>query len=308
MRIRELLSTGRPSFSFEFFPPKTDEGLDALRRTVHALRELQPTYVSVTYGAGGSTRDRTVELVTEIQRENPFQAMAHLTCVGSSRADLVAVLDRLAAGGVENVLALRGDPPKGAAKFEPAPDGFRYASELAAFIRSGYRFCLGGACYPEVHPECTNGDGVRDARRDMENLKKKIDAGVEFLVTQLFFDNNHYFDFVARARAAGIGVPIIPGIMPITNVDQVKRFTTMCGATIPQSLLDELERVKEREDAVLSLGVAYATAQCLDLLQKGAPGIHFYTLNKSAATRTILTAIRTIWPPAREPAGSTKAV
>jgi len=304
MRIRELLSTGRPSFSFEFFPPKTDEGLESLRKAVQSLRELQPTYVSVTYGAGGSTRDRTVELVTEIQRENPFQAMAHLTCVGSSRSELTQVLERLSVGGVENVLALRGDPPRGQSHFEPAPDGFRYASELAAFIRSGYRFCLGGACYPEVHPECTNGDGRRDARRDLDNLKKKLDAGVEFLVTQLFFDNNHYFDFVARARAANIGVPIIPGIMPITNVEQVKRFTTMCGAAIPQSLLAELERVKESEETVLSLGVAYATAQCLDLLQKGAPGIHFYTLNKSAATRTILTAIRTIWPPARQPAGS----
>lgn len=306
MRIRELLSTGRPSFSFEFFPPKTDEGLEGLRKTVQSLRDLQPTYVSVTYGAGGSTRDRTVELVAEIQRENPFQAMAHLTCVGSSRSDLTAVLDRLATAGVENVLALRGDPPKGTTQFEPAPDGFRYANELAEFVKSKYRFCLGGACYPEVHPECTNGDGRRDAVRDMANLRKKIDAGVEFLVTQLFFDNQQYFDFVARARAAGIGVPIIPGIMPITNVEQVKRFTNMCGATIPQSLLDELERVKESEDAVLSLGVAYATAQCLDLVQKGAPGIHFYTLNKSAATRTILTAIRTIWPPAREPAGQSK--
>lgn len=302
MRIRELLSTGRPSFSFEFFPPKTDDGLVSLKQTVLSLRDLRPTYVSVTYGAGGSTRDRTVDLVTQIQREHPFEAMAHLTCVGSSRDDLRQVLDRLAAAGVENVLALRGDPPRGATSFTPAADGFAYASELAGFIRKNYAFCLGGACYPEVHPECVDGDGRRDARRDLENLKRKIDAGVEFLVSQLFFDNHAYFEFVARARAAGIGVPIIPGIMPITNVEQVKRFTTMCGASIPTHLLEELERLKDNEDAVLSLGVAYATAQCLDLLQKGVPGIHFYTLNKSAATRTILTALQTIWPPAKEPA------
>ncbi|MCK6456592.1 MAG: methylenetetrahydrofolate reductase [NAD(P)H] [Phycisphaerae bacterium] len=302
MRIRELLGTGRPSFSFEFFPPKTEEGLHSLRQTILSLRELSPTYVSVTYGAGGSTRDRTIELVSEIQREQCFEAMAHVTCVGASRTELAAVLDRLAAGGIENVLALRGDPPRGSATFVPAADGFSHASELAAFIRSRYPFCLGGACYPEVHPECVDGGGRRDAVRDLENLRRKVDAGCEFLITQLFFDNNAYWDFVARARAAGIGVPILPGIMPITNVEQVRRFTSMCGATIPQLLLDELDRLKDDEDAVLSLGVAYATAQCLELLQRGAPGIHFYTLNKSAATRTILTAIRTMWPPARRPA------
>lgn len=308
MRIRELLSTGRPSFSFEFFPPKTDEGVESLRRAIHALRDLSPTYVSVTYGAGGSTRDRTIELVAEIQREQAFEAMAHLTCVGSSQAELAGVVRRLADAGVENVLALRGDPPKGQTTFVPAADGLSFASELAGFVKSRFpAICLGGACYPEGHVECVDGSGRRDVGRDLEHLRHKIDAGVEFLITQLFFDNQAYYDFVARARAAGIGVPIIPGIMPITNVDQVKRFTSMCGATIPQSLLDELEQVKDREDAVLSLGVAYATAQCLELLQRGAPGIHFYTLNRSAATRTILSAIRTIWPPARTPAGGRRA-
>lgn len=302
MRIRELLSTGRPSFSFEFFPPKTDDGLASLRQAILSLRELSPTFVSVTYGAGGSTRDRTVELVTEIQAAHRFEAMAHLTCVGASREETRHVLDRLHAAGIENVLTLRGDPPKGSDTFTPSPDGFRYASELAAFVRSSYPLCLGGACYPEGHVECVDGDGRRDLRRDLDNLKAKVAAGCEFLITQLFFDNNAYFDFVSRARQAGIGVPILPGIMPITNVDQVRRFTSMCGANIPQSLLDELDRLKDKEDAVLSLGVAYATAQCLELLQRGAPGIHFYTLNKSAATRTILTAIRTIWPPARTPA------
>lgn len=302
MRIRELLSTGRPSFSFEFFPPKTDTGLEQLRESVRALRDLKPTYVSVTYGAGGSTRDRTIELVAEIQRHYGIEAMAHLTCVGASREEIAAVLDRLRSARVDNVLALRGDPPKGQEKFEQVPGGFRYADELAAFIKSSQPFCLGGACYPEGHVECLGADGQRDLTKDLENLQRKVDAGVEFLITQLFFDNQAYFDFVARARAVGIGVPIIPGIMPITNVDQVRRFTQMCGASIPQTLLQELDRLKGNDDAVLSQGVAYATAQCLDLLQRGAPGIHFYTLNKSSATRTILTALRTIWPPAARPA------
>jgi methylenetetrahydrofolate reductase (NADPH) len=302
MRIRELLSTGRPCFSFEFFPPKSDEGLASLRQSILSLRELSPTFVSVTYGAGGSTRDRTVELVTEIQRGQGIEVMAHLTCVGASRDDIRQVLDRLMTAGIDNVLALRGDPPRGEVNFVPAPDGFQYAEELAAFIRASYPFCLGGACYPEVHVECVDDCGRRDAARDLENLKRKVAAGCEFLITQLFFDNQYYFEFVDRARRAGIGVPIIPGIMPITNVEQVRRFTTMCGATIPQSLLDELDRLKDDPAAVLSLGVAHASAQCLELLQRGAPGIHFYTLNKSAATRTILTALRTIWPPAKWPA------
>lgn len=302
MRIRELLSTGRPCFSFEFFPPKTDAGLEQLRQSVRALRDLSPTFVSVTYGAGGSTRDRTIELVAEIQRHYGVEAMAHLTCVGATREEIAVVLERLRQGGVDNVLALRGDPPKGQEKFTAVEGGFRYADELTEFIRESYPFCIGGACYPEGHVECVRKDGARDLDTDLVNLQRKVDAGAQFLVSQLFFDNQVYFDFVARARAAGIAVPIIPGIMPITNVDQVRRFTQMCGASIPDTLLVELDRLKDNEEAVLSQGVAYATAQCFDLLQRGAPGIHFYTLNKSAATRTILTALRTIWPPARRPA------
>lgn len=296
MQIRSLLSTGRPSFSFEFFPPKTEQGRDQLLEAVAALRELKPTYVSVTYGAGGSTRDLTVELVGRIKQEYGIETMAHLTCVGSSRAELGGVLGRLSALGVQNVLALRGDPPRGETTFTPAPDGFSYASELTAFIRKSFPFCIAGACYPEKHVECDS------AERDLQHLREKVDAGAEFLITQLFFDNQKYFDFAARVRAMGIGIPIIPGIMPITNVEQVERFTRMCGATIPPTLLAELHRLRDKPEAVLSLGVAHATAQCLELMQKGAPGIHFYTLNKSAATRTILTAIRTVWPPAMQPA------
>ena len=302
MRIRELLSTGRPSFSFEFFPPKTDEGLESLRESIRALRDLDPTFVSVTYGAGGSTRDRTIELVSEIQRHYGVTAMAHLTCVGAGREEISQVLDRLRQAHVTNVLALRGDPPKGEEAFTAPEDGFAYASELTAFVKERGEFCVGGACYPEGHVECVGATGGRDLDRDLANLLKKTENGAEFLISQLFFDNNAYFDFVARARRAGIGIPIIPGIMPITNVDQIKRFTTMCGTSLPATLIREMEKFRDDRNAVLSQGVAYATAQCFDLLQRGAPGIHFYTLNKSNATRTILTALRTIWPPAMRPA------
>lgn len=294
MRIRELLATGTPSFSFEFFPPKTEEGGHHLLEIIESLRDLRPTYVSVTYGAGGSTRDLTIDLVRRIKSRFGIETMAHLTCVGSHRDELAATLGRLRESGIDNVLALRGDPPKNQPQFERVEGGFGYASELTAFIREGkWEFCVAGACYPEGHTEATCLDA------DIENLKRKVEAGAEFLITQLFFDNQRYYDFVQRARTAGIGVPIIPGIMPITNVDQVERFTKMCGASIPNPLLEELHRLRSNPDAVLSLGVAHATAQCLDLLQRGALGIHFYTLNKSAATRTILTAIRTVLPALR---------
>ena len=298
MRIRELLSCGRPCFSFEFFPPKDESGFDQLRRTLASLRELHPSFVSVTWGAAGSTRRQTIELVTHIRKDYGIEAMAHITCVGSGRDEIREVLQRVGAAGIENVLVLRGDPPRGSHLFQPHPDGFPYANELIDFAREHFDFCLGGACYPEKHIEAPSTD------IDIYNLKRKVESGCEFLITQLFFDNQTYFDFVARVRALGIGVPIIPGIMPITNVDQVERFTNICGATIPPSLRSELRLLQEDPHAVLSLGVAYATAQCLELLQRGAPGIHFYTLNKSPATRTILKAIQTVYPPARTPAGS----
>jgi methylenetetrahydrofolate reductase (NADPH) len=298
MRIRELLTTGRPSFSFEFFPPRDEQGFVQLRESLASLRELRPTYVSVTYGAGGSTRQRTIELVTNLRAEYGIEAMAHLTCSGASRSELLGLLECLDEAGVENVLALRGDAPEGTGDFAPHPEGFSHACELAAFAKKYFNFCLGGACYPEKHVEAP------DPATDLDNLRTKVDAGCEYLITQLFFDNQKYFDFVGRARAAGIGVPIIPGIMPITNFKQVERFTRMCGASIPEPLLEELRRLQDDHHAVLSLGVAHATAQCLELLHRGAPGIHFYTLNRSPATRTILTALRTGYPPARYPAGS----
>jgi methylenetetrahydrofolate reductase (NADPH) len=285
MRISQALATQRPFFSFEFFPPRTDEAQQHLLETARTLRGLRPAFVSVTYGAGGSTRARTVEVAKQIQKDVGINVMAHVTCVGSSRADLRGVLNELEAAGIENVLALRGDPPKDAAVFETVPGGFAYASDLVAMVERNYHFCIGGACYPEKHIEAASLD------EDLYNLKRKVDAGAEFLITQLFFDNDKYFAFVERARSIGITVPILPGIMPITNFEQIQRFTAMCGATIPPKLIAELELRRDEPKAVEELGVAYATLQCTDLLRRGAPGIHFYTLNKSPATRAIVSAL-----------------
>ena len=279
----------RRLFSFEFFPPKTEAGEQALERTIRDLAELAPAYVSVTYGAGGSTRAKTVDLVQWIEREAGVTAMAHLTCVGASQEEIAGVLDRLVEGGIENVMVLRGDPPAGQATFQRTPGGFSYASDLVGFIRKRYgdKLCLGGAGNPEGHVEC------RDLDRDIAHLKAKVDAGLDFVVTQLFFDNRVYFDFVARARAAGIRVPLVPGLMPIRTVAGIERMTTLSGASIPGSLRAELERCRHDDAAVSALGIAQTTAQAVELLHGGAPGIHFYTLNQSPATRVILTALKT---------------
>jgi len=287
MKIRNRLNPSDPCFSFEFFPPKSDEGVNNLLKTLAELAPLEPGFVSVTYGAGGSTRDKTVELVSRIKRETGIEAMAHLTCVGHTREELRDMLRRLAEAKVDNVLALRGDPPQGQTTFEPVEGGFRHATELVRFIREeDFNFCLGGACYPEGHVETVSRD------EDLRHLKAKVDAGLDFVVTQLFFDNAFYFDFVERARRVGINIPIVPGIMPITNFEQVHRFTRMCGATVPMRLGLQLERVKDQPEAVMQLGVAHATVQCMELLSRGVPGIHFYTLNKSPATRMIVSALR----------------
>ena len=290
MFIRDFLSSGAPSISFEFFPPKSDESAAQLERTISDLRPLEPSFVSVTWGAGGSTREKTIDIVSRIRRDTGIEAMAHLTCVGAAREEIGSILNRLIAAGVENVLALRGDPPKGQSAFAAAAGGFRYASELTAFIREahGRRLCVGSAAYPEKHPECGN------PAVDLNNLKRKVDEGLDFLITQLFFDNRHYWDFVERARTAGITIPIIPGIMPITNASQIEKFTVSCGATLPFKLAAELDRRRNDAQAVMQLGVAYATSQCIDLLTSGAPGIHFYTLNRSHATRDIFKALGTM--------------
>ncbi|MEP7050686.1 MAG: methylenetetrahydrofolate reductase [NAD(P)H] [Pseudomonadota bacterium] len=286
MKITATLAAKTPAFSFEFFPPKDEAGVDRLFETIARLQPYDPAYVSVTYGAGGSTRRLTVDLVTRIKREVGLEAMAHLTCAGATRSELESVLEQLKEGGIDNVLALRGDPPKGETSFVKADGGFGYASELTEFIRSSYDFCLAGACYPEAHPEAPS------AEVDLQNLKRKVDAGVQVLVTQLFFDSKDYFSFVARARAAGITVPIIAGIMPITNVSQIKRFTAMCGASIQGPLLARLDAAGSDPVAVQAVGVEHATAQCRELLAGGAPGIHFYTLNRSPATVEVLDRLR----------------
>jgi methylenetetrahydrofolate reductase (NADPH) len=287
MRIDEIIAAGEgPVFSFEFFPPKTAEGEANLFRALQELRPLEPAFVSVTWGAGGSTREKTIQIVSRIHADHGLEAMAHFTCVGSTVEDLHAALRQMEAAGIENVLALRGDPPRGQAEFVATEGGLAHAADLAALVAQSYPFCLVGACYPEVHPEAP------DLPTDLEWLRGKVAAGARVLITQLFFDNAAYFDFVDEARAAGIEVPIIPGLMPITNADQIKRFTLMCGATIPDALRDALDQRRGDDEAVVELGVSYATGQAAELLAGGAPGIHFYTLNRSPATRAILSALQ----------------
>jgi methylenetetrahydrofolate reductase (NADPH) len=287
MRIDEIIeSSGEPVFSFEFFPPKTPEGEATLRETLALLGDLAPSFVSVTYGAGGTTRARTVEITKWIKQELGIEAMAHLSCVGEPVERLREILDEIGEAGIENVLALRGDAPRGETEWKPHPGGLKYSTELAALISEDYGYCIGAACFPEVHPEAA------DLASDLRFLKEKVAAGARFLVTQLFFDNELYFDFVREARAVGIDVPIVAGIMPITNFKQITTITGMCGATIPPGVMAELERRADDPDAVLQFGVAYAAQQCADLLRRGAPGIHFYTLNRSPATRAILSSLK----------------
>jgi methylenetetrahydrofolate reductase (NADPH) len=291
VRIDEIIaSKAEPTFSFEFFPPKTEDGERNLRKTLEDLRAFDPDFVSVTYGAGGSTRDKTVELTKWIKQELGIEAMAHLSCVGTTREELLAILDGIRAAGIDNVLALRGDPPRGETEWTPHPGGLHYSTELAALISGSYPFSVGAACFPEVHPEAP------DLAHDLRFLKDKLASGATFLITQLFFDNELYFHFVEEARAVGVEVPIIPGIMPITDLKQIKTITGMCGATIPEPLLEALEWRTGDPDAVLQLGVAHATLQCAELLARGAPGIHFYTLNRSPATRAIVSALQLLRP------------
>jgi methylenetetrahydrofolate reductase (NADPH) len=290
MRIAELLESQRPVFSFEFFPPKTDEGQETLRNTLEVLKDDQPDYVSVTYGAGGTTRNRTVEITKSIKSDFGIEAMAHLSCVGEPRERLIELLEEIEAAGIQNVLALRGDPPRGEAEWRPHPGGLSFSVELIQLIKERFGFCVGAAGFPEVHLDAS------DRASDLRYAREKVEAGAEFLITQLFFDNELYFEYVEEARAAGIDVPIIPGIMPITNYGQIRRFTDMCGASIPENLERQLDGRADDPEAVAELGVAYATLQCSDLLARGAPGIHFYTLNRSTATRAILAALRAAHP------------
>jgi methylenetetrahydrofolate reductase (NADPH) len=286
MRIDEILAAGGPVFSFEFFPPKTEAGERNLYAALNELRTLEPAFVSVTYGAGGSTREKTIEIVKRIREEWSLEAMAHFTCVGATVPQLRATLDEMEQAGIDNVLALRGDPPAGQEFWSKTEGGLEYSRELVELIGNGYGFAIGAACFPETHIHADSPDA------DLQHLAEKVAAGVDFLITQLFFDNALYFDFLTRARAIGIEVPIIPGIMPITHAGQVERMANMCGASIPDGLRRELRAREEAPEAMLDFGVAYATLQCAELLAAGAPGIHFYTLNRSPATRAILSALK----------------
>jgi methylenetetrahydrofolate reductase (NADPH) len=290
MRITDALATDEPVFSFEFFPPKTPEGVAQLFETVEALRPLEPDYVSVTYGAGGATRDGTVEIATRIKRDYGIETMAHLSCVGETCEGLAEILDRFAEAGIENVLALRGDPPRGEASFAQPEGGLGSAAELTRFIAGRWDFTVGGACFPEVHPEAASLDD------DLRYLKTKVEAGASFLITQLFFDNAVYWDFVARAREHGIEVPIIPGVIPIASYGQVARICSLCDASIPPELDRAMADLGGDPEAEALLGVAYASRQCEERLAGGAPGIHFYALNRAPGTRAVLSALRASRP------------
>jgi methylenetetrahydrofolate reductase (NADPH) len=291
MRIDEMLASSRPVFSVEFFPPKTEEGRETLFETVEVLRKLDPHFFSVTYGAGGATREGTLETTRAIRDEYGSEAMAHLSCVGESTESLREIIDRIADAGIENILALRGDPPRGEKDFEQPDGGLASAADLAALIRETHPgIAIGGACFPEVHPEALS------LEADLAYLKTKVENGASFLITQLFFDNQLYFDFVPAARAAGIDVPIIPGVMPMTGFRQIGRISELCEATIPAPLASAMKALDGNERAEFELGVAYATQQCADLLRRGAPGVHLYALNRWPAARAILGALHASRP------------
>lgn len=283
MRIAELYARpDGPLFSFEFFTPKTEAGRASLFSAIGRLKAVDPTFVSITCGAAGTTRERTADLAIEIQRKCNITTMAHLVCTGTTTGELNSTLRHMNEQGIENILALRGDPPRGEPNWVPTPGGLRYANELIALIKKDFAFSVGGACYPETHHEAAT------AEADLAHLKNKVDAGAEFLITQLFFDNDAYWRFVERARSVGIHVPIIPGIMPVISLANLQRIASLSpGTAVPQQLEATLEAAQTDDDA-LDAGVGFAAAQCRALLERGAPGIHFYTLNKSKATlRTI---------------------
>jgi methylenetetrahydrofolate reductase (NADPH) len=285
-----MLAEARPTFSVEFFPPRSGEAADQLFATARSLRELEPDFVSVTYGAGGSTRDGTVEITRALKDDLGLETMAHISCVGETREGIAATLDRIADTGIENVFALRGDPPRGETGFVQPPGGLGSAAELAEFISAGWDFSIGGACFPEVHPEAP------DLDTDLSYLRTKVDAGASFLITQLFFDNRVYFDFVAAARARGIEVPIVAGVIPVASFAQTRRICELCDASIPARLEAVFGSAEGDERAEFELGVAFAAQQCTELLLGGAPGIHFYALNRAPATRAVLGSLRASRP------------
>ena len=278
-------TSNRPVISFEFFPPKTEEGdRNLLEKTIPALKQLKPDFCSVTYGAGGSTRDKTLMIVDRIQREHGITGMAHLTCVGSTREQIGEVLVQAKTLGINNILALRGDPPAGTSEFKKTEGGFEFSYQLVQFIRQTGGFCIGTAGFPEGHMACKEGKHV-----DWERLKAKIDCGADFVLTQLFFDNADFFLFREyMTKKLGVTVSITPGILPILNSNQVQRFTALCGARMPEPLLARLEQLKANDEAATEFGIDYATRQCEELLREGVPGLHIYTLNKTRSAARVL--------------------
>jgi methylenetetrahydrofolate reductase (NADPH) len=281
MKIKELIAQQGKSISFEFFPPKTKEDEDRLFGVIAELEALKPTFVSVTYGAGGGTLKNTRNVVLRIKRETSLSPMPHLTCVDQSGDELKDILEDYKEHGIENVLALRGDPPKGTEKFVAPPNGFCYAIDLVNLAIAVGGYSIGVAVYPEGHIESPS------LEMDMHYTKQKIDAGADFAITQMFFDNRFFYDFLERAEKAGISVPIIPGIMPITDIERIKRFSQMCGATLPSSLVERMQRAASADEAS-RLGIDFTTEQCQDLWKNGVRYFHFYTLNSGQAVTEIL--------------------
>ena len=285
MKIRDIIDARR-TLSFEFYPPKAEEGLPSVFRAIHRLKAFHPSFVSVTYGAGGTTRVLTEEIVVRLKRETDLEVMAHLTCAGQTREEVHDVLVRLEQAGIDNVIALRGDPPRGMSSFVPAEGGLAHATDLIEHIARGFRFGIAAACYPEGHTESP------DLASDLEYTKRKVDAGADFLITQLFYENNDFFSFVDRVRKAGIAVPILAGILPILSTAQIRRFAALCGAKIPPEVDRELDKYADDNDAVRELGIELATKQVRELWDSGVQGIHFYVLNRSYSVSKILRNLR----------------
>ena len=280
MRIADAYRAGKsPVLSLEFFTPKNEGGRSALFRAIERLKAIQPSFVSITCGAAGTTRERTADLAIEVQERFGLTAMAHVVCTGTTEDELRETLQHMKEAGIENVLALRGDPPKGATGWTPVEGGFEHANELTAFVRESFSMSIGGACYPEKHHEAPS------LEADIDNLRRKVDAGAEFLITQLFFDNARYWSFVEKVRAKGIDVPIVPGIMPVLSLANLQRIASLSpGTSVPSRLEDAFRAVEGDDEGSLHAGVDFAAEQCSELLRDGAPGIHFYTLNRSKAT------------------------
>ncbi|TGN00235.1 methylenetetrahydrofolate reductase [NAD(P)H] [Leptospira dzoumogneensis] len=287
-KILEIYKTAKePVYSFEFFPPKTPEGEVKLFEAVEELSKVDPGYITVTYGAGGSTRDKTIRITSELAKKFSLPAAAHFTCVGGNKDEIRVILKQIRESGIENLMALRGDPPKGEDAFKKVEGGFGYANELISFIKQeGFDFCMGAACYPEKHPEAAS------LESDVDNLKRKVDSGASYLVSQLFFKNSNFESFLNLIRQKGISVPVIPGIMPITSFAQIERFKAMAACEFPEKLVSDLEEVKEIPEEFYKRSIDFSVNQCRELVKMGAPGIHLYTLNQSPASLDIVRELK----------------